>query len=88
VTYAGARVVFKKVDLQTWHWMSFACSLTLSCDLATLLSLSLRSRFEAALAPWLWSVSKSSNYLMRMRSEAEVFGNRWDSQAYVSHFCG
>jgi len=25
-TYAGARVVFRKVDLQTWHWMSFADS--------------------------------------------------------------
>lgn len=25
-TYAGARVVFRKVDLQIVHWMSFACS--------------------------------------------------------------
>jgi len=68
--------------------MSFACSLTLSCDLATLVSLSLRSRFEAAFAPWLWSASKSSNHLMRLRTEAEVFGNKWGSHAYVSHFCG
>jgi hypothetical protein len=76
VTYAGARVVFRKVDLQTWHWISFACSLTLSCDLATLVSLSLRSRLEAALAPWLWSASKSCSHLMGWRDEAEVFRNR------------
>jgi len=51
-TYAGARVVFKNVDLQTSHWISLACSLTFSCDLATpLSSLSLRARFEAAFAP-------------------------------------
>lgn len=24
ITYCGARVVFKKVDLQIWHWMSMA----------------------------------------------------------------
>ena len=34
------------------HWMSIAFSLTFSCDLATLVSLSLRSRFDAALAPY------------------------------------
>lgn len=52
-TYAGARVVFKNVDLHTLHWISLACSLTFSCDLATpLSSLSLRARFEAAFAPW------------------------------------
>jgi hypothetical protein len=57
-TYAGARVVFRKVDLQMLHWMSLACSLTFSCDLATpFSSLSLRARFEAAFAPCLWSVS-------------------------------
>jgi hypothetical protein len=57
-TYAGARVVFRKVDLQMLHWMSLACSLTLSCDLATpFSSLSLRARFEAAFAPCLGSVS-------------------------------
>jgi hypothetical protein len=49
--YAGARVVFRNVDLQILHWISLACSLTLSCDFATLVSLSLRSRLEAALAP-------------------------------------
>lgn len=53
--YAGARVVFRKVDLQISHWMSLACSLTFSCDLATpFSSLSLRARFEAAFAPWCW----------------------------------
>jgi hypothetical protein len=52
-TYAGARVVFRNVDLQMLHWMSLACSLTFSCDLATpFSSLSLRARFEAAFAPW------------------------------------
>lgn len=50
-TYAGARVVFKKVALQTMHWMSIAFWLTFNCDLATLVSSPLRSRFEAALAP-------------------------------------
>lgn len=25
-TYAGALVVFKKVDLQIWHWISQACA--------------------------------------------------------------
>ena len=50
-TYAGARVVFKKVDLQITHWISIAFSLTLSCDFATLVLSSLRSRFEAAFAP-------------------------------------
>jgi hypothetical protein len=57
-TYAGARVVFRKVDLQILHWISLACSLTFSCDLATpFSSLSLRARFEAAFAPCWWSVS-------------------------------
>jgi len=56
-TYAGARVVFKKVDLQMLHWISLACSLTLSCDFATFTSLSLRSRLDAALAPYFASLS-------------------------------
>ena len=52
VAYAGARVVFKKVDLQISHWISFACSLTLSWDLADpFASFSRRARLEAALAP-------------------------------------
>lgn len=51
-TYAGARVVFKKVDLQMTHWMSMAFSLTFNCDFATLVLSSLRSRFEAAFAPY------------------------------------
>lgn len=26
MSYAGAFVVFKNVDLQIWHWMSIACA--------------------------------------------------------------
>jgi len=51
-THAGALVVFKNVDLHTSHWISFACSLTLSCDFATLVSLAARSRLDAAFAPY------------------------------------
>lgn len=67
-TYAGARVVFRNVDLQVTHWISMACSLALSCDFATLVSLSLRSRLEAALAPCCAVVS--SVFAVR-RDEAE-----------------
>lgn len=42
----------RKVEKQVLHWMSFACSLTFSWDLASPLAfLRLRSRFCAALAP-------------------------------------
>jgi len=51
-TYAGARLVFKKVALQIMHWMSIAFWLTFNCDLATLVSSPLRSRLEAAFAPY------------------------------------
>lgn len=45
-------MVFRKVDLQILHWISIALTLDLSCDLATLVSFALRSRFCAALAPY------------------------------------
>lgn len=48
---AGALVVFKKVDLQILHWISFADSLAFSCDLAGFASFAFRSRFCCALAP-------------------------------------
>ena len=52
-THAGSLVVFKKVVLQTSHWISLADSLTFSCDFATPFSASfwLRARLEAAFAP-------------------------------------
>lgn len=31
-SYAGARVVLRKVDLQTWHWMSLAASFWIRCQ--------------------------------------------------------
>lgn len=50
--YAGAREVLRKVEKQTLHWMSFAVSLTLSWDLASLPAFfKARSRFWADLAP-------------------------------------
>ena len=74
-TYAGARVVFRKVDLQIWHWMSIAFSLTFSCDLATLVSLSLRSRFDAAFAP------------CHLNQSLDFF-SAFEISSYVSHVCG
>ena len=87
-TYAGARVVFKKVDLQITHWISIAFSLTLSCDFATLVLSSLRSRFEAAFAPWYFLSlclmrSKRSTYVSHVCNLVAVVADRRGS-----NFCG
>jgi hypothetical protein len=67
-TYAGARVVFRKVLLQVWHWISFACSLILSCDFGVPpASFALaRARLDCAFAPYYASLEFVNGWLDKM----------------------
>ena len=76
-TYAGARVVLRNVDLQMLHWMSLACSLTFSCDLA------IPSR------PCLCALALRLLLLPRSLSawrDLEEGGEEWGTDVSAAHF--
>lgn len=82
-TYAGSRVVARKVDLQVSHWMFMALALVLSCDLAApFASFALRSRFCAALAPCVECLV--SNDVSPARRERRRNGGRFRGKTHVA----